>query len=61
MKFLWSKLSVDGIICICDYGSFPNALPLTVFVDEFVEKIEDEVFTYRPDKFGIFLIKKRHK
>ncbi len=61
LKFLWSKLSVDGIICICDYGSFPNALPLTVFVDEFIEKIEDEVFTYRPDKFGIFLIKKKHK
>ena len=58
LNFMWPKLSKGGIICVCDYGSYPNALPLTVYVDNFLKTIEDEVFTYRPETCGIFFIKK---
>lgn len=58
INFMWSKLSVGGIICVCDYGSFPNAIPLTVYIDEFIKKISEEAFIFRNDKCGIFIMKK---
>ena len=57
LDFMWSKLSPGGIIAVCDYGSFPNAIPLTVHVDSFIKNIEDKAFIFRPDKFGIFIRK----
>jgi O-methyltransferase len=59
MNFMWPKLSPGGIICVCDYGSFPNALPLTVYVDEFIKQIADEAFVFRADRCGIFIMKNR--
>jgi len=54
----WKKISKGGIIAICDYGSFPNCLPLTVYVDIFIENKQNEIFVYRPERVGIFIIKK---
>ena len=59
MNFMWPKLSPGGIICVCDYGSFPNAIPLTVYVDEFIKQIADEAFIFRSDRCGIFIMKNR--
>ena len=58
LDFMWDKLNPGGIICVCDYGSFPNALPLTVYVDEFLKDKSERVFTYRPETYGIFILKK---
>lgn len=58
LDFIWPKLSKGGIIAICDYGSFPNCYPLTVCVDEFIKKERSHVFVFRPDKLGIFIMKK---
>jgi hypothetical protein len=57
MNFMWPKLSPGGIICVCDYGSFPNAIPLTVYLDEFTKKIAEKAFIFRNAKSGIFIIK----
>jgi hypothetical protein len=57
MNFMWPKLSPGGIICVCDYGSFPNAIPLTVYLDEFIKKIAEKAFIFRNAKSGIFIIK----
>jgi len=57
INFMWSKLSPGGIICVCDYGSFPNAIPLTVYIDHFIKKISDQAFIFRNDKCGIFIMK----
>tara|TARA_B100000965_G_scaffold405215_1_gene438378 strand:- start:1038 stop:2045 length:1008 start_codon:yes stop_codon:yes gene_type:complete len=59
MNFMWPKLSPGGIICVCDYGSFPNAIPLTVYIDEFIKKIASEAFIFRADNCGIFIRKNR--
>ena len=59
MNFMWPKLSPGGIICVCDYGSFPNAIPLTVYVDEFIKQITDQAFVFRTEKCGIFIMKNR--
>ncbi len=57
MNYMWPKLSPGGIIAVCDYGSFPNAIPLTVFMDEFIKEISSEAFIFRADKFGIYIMK----
>ena len=57
LNFLWPKLSIGGIICICDYGSFPNALPLTVYTDKFLRDKKNALVFY-PYPFGIFIMKK---
>ncbi len=59
MNFMWPKLSPGGIICVCDYGSFPNAIPLTVYLDEFIKQIADEAFVFRLPRCGIFIMKNR--
>lgn len=55
LGFMWSRLSPGGIICICDYGSFPNCLPLTALVDNFLR--EKDAFVYYPDDVGIMIRK----
>ena len=57
MNFMWPKLSPGGIICVCDYGSFPNAIPLTVYIDEFIKNIANEAFIFRNERCGIFILK----
>ena len=57
LNFMWPKLSIGGIIAVCDYGSFPNALPLTVYVDNFIKNIDKEAFIYRPARCGIVIVK----
>ncbi len=59
MNYMWPKLSPGGIIAVCDYGSFPNAIPLTVYIDEFIQTIRDEAFIFRADKFGIYIMKNK--
>lgn len=58
MNYMWPRLSPGGIIAVCDYGSFPNALPLTVYLDKFIKKIKSKAFIYRPEKMGLCLVKK---
>jgi len=58
INFMWSKLSPGGIICVCDYGSFPNAIPLTVYLDQFTKKISDQALIFRNERCGIFIMKK---
>jgi O-methyltransferase len=53
LNFMWKKLSVGGVLAVCDYGSYPNCLPLTTYVDDFFEKRKD-AFIYKPDKSGFF-------
>lgn len=51
LNFMWPKLSSGGIICVCDYGSFPNCLPLTAIVDKFFEG--KDAFVFYPDGIGL--------
>jgi len=57
LNFMWPRLSCEGIIAICDYGSFPNCLPLTVFTDKFFKDKTDAVM-FHSSKVGIFITKK---
>lgn len=56
LNFIWSKLNVGGIITICDYGSYPNCLPLTVMTDKFFENRSD-AFIFHTGRVGIFVMK----
>jgi len=57
LNFIWPKLEIGGIIAICDYGSFPNAIPLTVYTDKFL-KDKANAFVFYPYQCGIFIMKK---
>lgn len=57
LNFMWPRLSPGGIIAICDYGSFPNAIPLTMYCDKFFEDKKD-AFIFHPTKVGLFVIKR---
>ncbi len=57
LNYMWSKLSIGGILAVCDYGSYPNCLPLTVACDRFFEDKKDALIFY-PDSLGIFVIKR---
>ena len=59
LNYMWPKLSPGGIIAVCDYGSYPNAIPLTVYVDEFIKDKGSDAFIFRADKFGIYIMKNR--
>jgi len=37
LNFIWKKLNNQGSIIVCDYGSFPNCIPLTVIVEKFIK------------------------
>ena len=58
LEFLWPKLNKGGIIAICDYASYPNCYPLTVAVEKFFEKKNEDIFIFRPTRIGIFILKK---
>jgi len=58
LNFIWSKLSPGGIITICDYGSYPNCLPLTVMTDKFFENRVD-AFIFHTGRVGIFIMKRK--
>jgi len=57
MNYMWPKLSPGGIIAVCDYGSYPNAIPLTVYLDEFIKDISSEAFIFRVERVGIYIMK----
>lgn len=56
LNYTWPKLSKGGIICICDYGSYPNALPLTMYADYFFKNKNVKIFY---PEVGIFVIKNK--
>lgn len=58
LNFMWPKLSPGGIIAVCDYGSFPNCIPLTMYTDFFL-KDKPDAFIFYPSKLGIFIMKKK--
>ncbi|MES2413934.1 MAG: TylF/MycF/NovP-related O-methyltransferase [Pseudomonadota bacterium] len=60
LNFIWSKLSPGGIIAICDYGSYPNCLPLTVMTDKFFENRSDS-FIFHTGRVGIFVMKRESR
>ena len=57
MEYMWSKLSPGGIIVVADYGSFPNAIPLTFYVDKFLRKIDSKAFVFKTNNLGIYIMK----
>ena len=59
MNYMWSNLSPGGVIVVADYGSFPNGIPLTVYVDEFIKNIRSDAFIFRTDDMGIYIMKHR--
>ena len=58
LGYIWKKLSPGGIVAICDYGSYPNAIPLTVITDEFFRDKQDDAFIFHPARLGFFAIKR---
>ena len=60
LNYMWPKLSKGGIITICDYGSFPNAIPLTMYCDEFFKGKKD-AFIYHPASVGLVAMKKQSR
>ncbi len=56
LPFTWERLSQGGIVSVCDYGSFPHCLPLTVFVDEFFKQVKPKL-VFRSPRVGIFAVK----
>ena len=56
LEYIWPRLSVGGIVSVCDYGSYPNAIPLTMYVDRFFSKQRDAQ-VFRPYQVGLFAIK----
>jgi hypothetical protein len=56
--YIWKQLQAGGIMCVCDYGSYPNCVPLTAFIDDFVERIKSDAFVYKPMGSGIVIVKK---
>jgi hypothetical protein len=57
LNYMWPKLSRGGILAVCDYGSYPNCVPLTVACDRFFENKKDAMIYY-PDNYGIFVVKR---
>lgn len=56
LDFIWSNLSVGGILAVCDYGSYPNCIPLTVLCDKFFEH-NNEARVFYPPKVGLYATK----
>ncbi len=57
LNFMWPKLSPGGIIAICDYGSYPNCVPLTVMTDKFFES-KDDALIFHTARVGMFVMKR---
>jgi hypothetical protein len=63
IKNTWSRLSKGGVILVCDVGSYPNAIPLTVYVKKFFNKIRNVNTFYtgggsNSSYVGFFAVKK---
>ncbi len=58
INYVWPKLSKGGIICVCDYGSYPNAIPLTMYIDNYFKDKNKYAKIYYP-KIGMFAIKEK--
>ena len=56
MEYIWPRLSSGGIVHTCDYGSYPNCLPLTYFLDEF-ERQNPDIISFRTLPEGIYFVK----
>ena len=57
LNFMWPRLSVGGIIAVCDYGSYPNCVPLTVITDKFLED-KKNAMVFHTARVGIFFMKR---
>jgi hypothetical protein len=57
LEFFWPKLNSGGIMAICDYGSYPNCIPLTVYTDMFFENRSDAII-FHTNRVGFFAVKK---
>jgi len=55
LPYIWDRLSDNGVIAICDYGNYPNCMPITVMVDEFFK--DKNIFKYKVPTLGFFCIK----
>ena len=58
LNFMWPKVNPGGIIAVCDYGSYPNCIPLTVMTDKFFEDKSD-AFIFYTARVGIFVMKRK--
>ena len=63
IKNTWSRLSKGGVILVCYVGSYPNAIPLTVYVKKFFNKIRNVNTFYtgggsNSSYVGFFAVKK---
>jgi hypothetical protein len=54
---VWPLLNKNGIIAICDYGSYPNCLPLTAYTNLFFED-KDDALVFQTSNMGIFIVKR---
>jgi hypothetical protein len=55
LDLLWPKLQVGGIVHICDYGSYPNCLPITALCERFER--DYATVGYRTSHCGIYFRK----
>jgi hypothetical protein len=53
---LWPSLQVGGLMHVCDYGSYPNCLPISAFCDEFEARTSNAI-SMRTSNFGIYFMK----
>jgi len=63
IKNTWAKLSKGGVILVCDVGSYPNAMPLTVLIKKFFSKNKEASTFYtgggsNSNFIGFFAVKK---
>jgi hypothetical protein len=58
LPFIWERLTEGGLVAVCDYGSYPNCVPLTMYVDEFFSSRHD-AFVFRSPSMGIFARKQK--
>lgn len=53
---LWGKIQSGGLFHICDYGSYPNCLPITAFCD-YIESNNPKLKAFRTSTYGIYFVK----
>lgn len=56
LEYVWKYLSIGGVLAVCDYGSYPNCIPLTMITDEFL-KIKKNAFAFKTERLGIYIMK----
>jgi hypothetical protein len=55
LDLLWPKLQVGGIVQVCDYGSYPNCLPITALCERFER--HHSLISFRTSHCGIYFQK----